>query len=575
MVEVYVPSPSLVAMHGSARILGVSEITLAGYQDFTNLDSPLYKYAVGVLVPALLMVVVFLLWTCALVCQKCCKRMCCPELTLRQQAGSQTQTLVGFALCCVASIVAWGIGLQANVNATAGFNRFLLGVQDLEQYVVHGLDEMDGIRNAVAGIAELADQAVLDCSQFGAFGQQPLPFDQAVVDIDQTLSSVKQQVYDVTAQLDSGILLATGYLQWREVGTMIVLILLVVLLSLFLLITVLRVRWFLHPEEMTWRVTCLVNLSVSYSWIIFLLGVLLLLVAWVFLALIHVLGTLGSDVCVPNVDHNLNRLYASLADPAFVAGGDPCAAPSPNAIVSTLCYYQTCQGEDPLGNLLGQFPNVSAVYTAEPLNLTQIVEQALPGFNLTLLQGIDSVDDFNYTALPDPAMVQIFENISLCFHSVHGLLDNATSSLNHTQAKLEELLHCELAIHPLYANVVHSGFCNGFVDGLYWTYVSFLVGAVMMMLAFSVYRVLEFSGEGGVIIPTAVDLDENGAPQRPSPSMRSSAMISRDSVRMGGGVAGERSARVESATMYEMQDYKPEHEVRHDFTFSNPNRLSV
>ncbi|KAH9249059.1 hypothetical protein BASA81_013271 [Batrachochytrium salamandrivorans] len=567
-VEVYVPSPSLLAMHGTARVLGVNEITLSGYQDFTDLESPLYQYTVGVLVPALIMVIVFLLWTCALVCQKCCKRLCCPELTLRQQAGNQTQTLVGFTLCCLVSIVAWGVGLQANVNATVGFNHFLFGVQNLEQYVVHGLEEMDVVRNTVVGLAELADQAVLDCSQFGAFEQQPLPFDQAVLDIDQTLSSVKQQVNQVTTQLDYGIGLAVGYLQWREVGTMIVLICLVVLLTLFLGITVLRVRWFLHPEEITWKVTCLVNLSVSYSWIIFLLGVLLLLVAWVFLALIHVLGTLGSDICVPNVDSNLNRLYASYADPTFT-NGDPCLT-SQDGILSTLCYYQTCQGQDPLENLLVQLPNVSALYTDQALNLTQLVEQALPGFNLTLLQGIDSIDEFNYTALPDPNMVQVFENISICFQAVDVLLYNATTSLNQTQFQLSKLLDCELGIHPLYANVIHSGFCNGFVDGLYWTYVSFLVGAVMMMLAFSVYRVLEFTGEGGVIIPTAVDLDENGLPQRPTPSMRSSVMVSRDSIMGGGG-----GKRVESTTMYEMQDYKPTHEIRHDFTFTNPNRLSV
>lgn len=133
------PKPSLEAFHGSARILGVNEFTIQGYEDILTMNGPLYAYAVGVIVPAVLMVIMCVIWGCGLTCQKCCKRCCFRAFTENQQVSNQYSILVVFSLFLLTSIVAWGVGLQSNVDTTIGFKSFLGSVDVLVAFVDDGI----------------------------------------------------------------------------------------------------------------------------------------------------------------------------------------------------------------------------------------------------------------------------------------------------------------------------------------------------------------------------------------------------------------------------------------------------
>jgi hypothetical protein len=91
MVEPYVPKPSLVAFHSTARVVGGNEFTLEGI-DSISMDSPFVLYAIGVAVPAAVMLVFYLSWILALCFQRCCKRVCCAKCQDIQTDSNQVSS---------------------------------------------------------------------------------------------------------------------------------------------------------------------------------------------------------------------------------------------------------------------------------------------------------------------------------------------------------------------------------------------------------------------------------------------------------------------------------------------------
>lgn len=431
----------------------------------------------------------------------------------------------------------------------------------------------------------------MDCAQFGGQSADAQvikqPFQSALVAIDDLFPSLVNTVGNAKIQVYTTINEVNGYLYWRETGTMIVLICLVVLLFAFLCITVFRVLQ-LHPEQISRCTHCMVMVSKTYSWIIFILGLLLLFIAWVFIALIHVMGTLGGDLCLPNVNTNLNRLIGPFIDPTTTTtvGGDPCLAPT-NEAMQGLCYYQTCSGVNPLESLFAQVPNITAVIgdSVPEVNVTEMVQHALPNFNLTEIaqyQNLtDLVDQYNFTdRVHDAQELQVFQDLVVCTESLNAFLATTQLGLQGSVTMFTDLLDCEQRVNPMYARILYDGFCNGFVDGLYNSYVSFIIASVMMMLAFTVYRIFEFGNE---LVPTAVDIIEDEDDEGEVRGSVRSNMVFRPTennnssgdFRNGRTLSRNRPKVVSSShqQIYELDSYGQQQQgemVAHDFNFTNP-----
>ena len=81
-----------------------------------------------------------------------------------------------------------------------------------------------------------------------------------------------------------------------------------------------------------------------------------MLIVLIFVSFLMVFSTVGSDICVPHPDSNINALLAGAINGGAIttAGDDPCLDPTIRAgPMGILCYFQTCEGVSPLEELFG------------------------------------------------------------------------------------------------------------------------------------------------------------------------------------------------------------------------------
>jgi len=238
------------------------------------------------------------------------------------------------------------------------------------------------------------------------------------------------------------------------------LLILLVLTLIFVLSTSLREgQW--SPSALK---GCVRLSSKTTSCFLFFFGIILMLIVWIFLFIFHIVLTVGSDLCVPNVNDNLDRLFAEVSLNTY-GMMHPCQDNSflTNVVGQTMCYIQTCSGPNP------------------------VTDQTIPAQNYGALAA-SLVDDFSLalkhvlTAAEVPHYKQCFQTID----KYDALAREAGKIIDNVLA----MTHCSY-INGIYADVVYSGVCNGVVNGLYFTHVSCILGCVFLMLALSIYRTFE------------------------------------------------------------------------------------
>jgi len=294
-------------------------------------------------------------------------------------------------------------------------------------------------------------------------------------------NGITDTINNFTASIQSNIGMVNGYLQWRDTGTTIVLAFLLALTILWVFTTTLRVMDN-TPES------CQTVARVSSKFtavVIFILGILLLIILWIFIALIHIIITFGADFCVPDVNANIDTILGSFIDANSTGSGNVCD--DANFVASpqgTLCYYQTCSG-----------PNYFANLTA-PIN-----SNAFSG-NTTLAQYVAQVQNsqssqpypYNNTAPLSAACTSGINDFSTKIDSIGAVVQTALA-----------ILDCA-TINPVYVQLLYNGMCNGMIDGLYvralaaahanaqgpvqFSYAAMIIGCVFMMLNMSMYRLV-------------------------------------------------------------------------------------
>jgi len=461
----YTPIPSLAPIHNTVRILGSNKITVLGLDEVGHRQGPLYAYAIGVIVPAGLMIVCFFIWMFSLYCVQLCFRGKC----------SKDLALVFFVLSGTFSIAAWVAALIANGNTTNGLNEMLLGVE-----AVQGLaDAIIEISNNATQIANQSLALANSLSVYCANNRTNVPSQQLISGLESAIkaangnSGVISQLTTINDDFNTYKTEVVQYLSWRYTGSMIVFIVTIVVLFFFLLTTALRV---MTSTPQACR-HCVRFSSRGTSCLVFVFGILLLLIIWIFLALIHVIVTVGADLCLPNVNTNVNILIAQLSQ-SWPNETDPCSYPSfANSQDGVLCFYQDCAGPNFLENL------VSPIFFNSNLSVSQALqfEQALG--NATL-------------ANPYMCNATIYE----FFDKVDGILLLVDVAI--------EALSCPI-VNPVYAFFIYSGFCNGLVGGLVFTYISVICASVFMMLCICLFRIFEFHRYEDGVLPEAFYLEED------------------------------------------------------------------
>jgi len=468
----FVPASGLVSIHNTARLMGSNALTLQGislqgggsitYESVQG--TPAYNYFVGLIVPAVIMIIIFLIWGCSLICaKKCCKGGC-----------SKNVALSFFVLFCLGSLGGWVLGLVGNVNTTNGFNAMVEGITDVQDFSQDVVGIADQANNVTSILSALALEMDIQCNNSNV----SFPLQGISGGLNASLPSgvveLKNQVNGFNSQIDTYKSISVQYLAWRETGTMIVIVVIMVVLSLFMVSTTLRVMDS-TPECCRPIARCS---SRSTSCIVFIFGILLLLIIWIFVAIIHVIVTFGADLCVPSVNSNINRLVTEVANNDF-SGQNPCTG-NVTGPLGILCYYQTCQGASPLGDQIDQL-NVNSSAT-QMRNFRDELIGNLTQYNITIN--------------------------STCFESIDSFL-NGTDLIFDTVQDATDLAACS-SINPVYASLLYDGVCNGLFNGLVFTYVSCIVACVFMMAAMSIFRIFDFDRYEEGRLPEAYYDDAGG-----------------------------------------------------------------
>lgn len=353
---VFVPKDSLVTLHGTARILGANTISLDGLDTLGQQTGPLYNYLVGVAVPAAVMIFIFIIYLFSL----CCIRCCC------KQKLHKNACMGMFVLSCLISILGWILGLVGNYNASAGFNAMIGGVMAIKGLGLDVIRLSARTKTLNLELNRLANEMNVPCNELQANFSFPLvevvsAINQAIAQVDQGAGSVVGLIQGFINQTDAVLVQVNTYLQWRETGFLIVLVILIVILSFFLMTTFFRET---EKSPKCLEKTCRRSAKTS-SCFLFVFGLLFLLIVWIFVALIHVLLTVGADFCIPSPDYNLNRLLAPILFQYTTTTNSPCTEPGfvNSQIGGAICYYQSCSGQSPLADMtqnIGDFTSTSA-----------------------------------------------------------------------------------------------------------------------------------------------------------------------------------------------------------------------
>jgi hypothetical protein len=469
---VYTPVPGLVTMHNAARIGGVNTFTTQGLLDITSTDGPSRQYIVGVIVPAVVMVIMFFAWLISLCFAKCCCKGCC----------SKNVALLLFTVACSTALIGWALALAGNVATTNGVNAMLNGVTAVQNYARKVQNLTDDAGLFATDLNTLANSMQQDCSNDhnvsfpigGITGGLNGVIDQSIGG-----NGLGGQITSINQNIDKYKDMTLGYVAWRETGTMIVIIITIVVLFIFMVTTALRVMDS-TPEACR---PCLRFSSRSTSCVVFLFGILLLLIIWIFVAIIHVLATIGADLCAPSINGSINRLANEAINQVYNSTTDPCLdSQFRDSSLGVICYYQTCTGPNKVADLTAPIKGNSGDSQTLLLDFRKALNDSIAQFNTN----VSSPNCF-------PSMDKFINGTT----GIFGLVDRAL-----------ELTTCP-EINPVYAAFVYDGICNGLFGGLTFTYITAIIACVSMMFAMSIFRIFDFSKYEYGRLPEAEYIEPN------------------------------------------------------------------
>ena len=514
----YEPVPGLKSLHESARLYGVNSLDVSGGFSFTGVNSfmegPLGRYFIGVLAPAIVMILIAVIWLISLCCTRCCCKGGC---------GGKNVALTIFTIACAMSFAGWILGIIASSMAVTGLMNMVNGVQGVTNI-------MSDVRRTGADAVNITDALLVrtnDMSSTCATTTTTFP----AASLSQSLNDVKSQInnsllpqiatYD--DKIRSYFDLVRAYIQWVNPVLLSFMSVMAAMTALFFFGTAFRVME-RTPERCHAVATCTSKFSAVF---VFCFAILLMVLLWIIVAIVHVLITLGADVCYPSINTNLNRIIAQAAggslgsisgngngngngnnnngrlllaldeadteavtvaaadaaarlvhvadaaanfwDPsrrqlAYNGTGDPCVEdPSfATGVGSILCYYQRCTGRNEIAELTNPVRSATSTTTNTLNNFVQDV-QAQGG------------------VYADPAR---------CVSSI-AAFTNETTNVNGFVGRTLDYASCAY-INPIYANLMYGGFCNGLIGGMYFLYVSVIMALSSLMLAMSVYLVFDF-----------------------------------------------------------------------------------
>lgn len=429
-------------IHSSARVAGGNDIVAAG--DFTSLDSfslddPVVKYGVGLLTPLYFLIMVILFWA-IFSCVGCCVNFKC----FRNQALIPTLIITGISFVAFLSLGTWGVSLTADGvdNMWKEINGLLDSVTSVLGYTSNIVTHLDSAETLL-GVASTVCQE----GQAGAAPTFPdLSADIATIkatvqDVNDAMEPVRDSMKDLESDFDSYIQMIT---------TSVTALSIVLYLTVLFFVGTSTVRAY-RPN---WGMNRFLNKTVGI--VVLTVGIIVIILMGIVSCVMAAAALAGSDVCVPGVDATINGVITNMDNavtPATFCNTSP---------YDLLCYYQTCQGGDPLAE----------DYTA--IETTQIdLQDAIQGIidSLPVTQG-----GFNQ------------ETCTAQLEAVKSKFGDIGTELLYIRGSLS----CTV-LNPVLRNLVDNTMCKELVKGSAVVYVMGYTSVIVFLAMLSVQFLLDFN----------------------------------------------------------------------------------
>lgn len=465
MADNFTASARVLQLNQLTRIFGSNVFTLDGLYQVLLLKGPLFFYLVGLLAAPVVLIFAYAAWQYALTIQSAAQAARV-ESNKRKILLGGGSVLVALALC---SLI---VALSANTEMTTQVDSMRMQIT-----------QMSGATGLISGAAT---RLVENTAQMDALGLQiatecaghPRVNAPIIPETSSPVLGMALGLFDSIGPLlvNAEVMLYRVFNMWRIQAFQ------GLALSLFFVL-ILATGFMFKSSSMERKMTRRIG------WVCQGTMVMLMVALWLMVALFHVLGTVGADVCAPKVDQNVNRLLneymngspTELLGNGSVAVGaklNPCVDDPvyPMTLVGgSLCYYQSCAGASPLESVgLAVGTNAGIAFAN------------MGAFQAALMN--DSIANPNDT-VSDPAAcfghLQAYGAAGMDLFSAFTLTANLTD--------------CP-TLKTVYQSIVHKGFCDGVVDQDAMLLFSTTFGLVMVMLFVFVFQMVVFSTGGATAV---------------------------------------------------------------------------
>jgi hypothetical protein len=438
-------------IHSSARVIGDNDILAAG--DLTNMDSfsldnPVIEYGAGLLTPLCFMFLVVLFWTII-----CCVGCCVDFKCFKNQALVPAMIVTGISFVVFLSLSTWGVSLT-----TEGVDNMWKEINGLLDIVTSVLGYTSNIITHLGSGETLLGVASTVCLEGQPSGTHTFP--SLTADIDQMKATIQnvndsmEPVRDFMKDLESDF---DSYIQ--IVTTSVTALSIVLYLTVVFFVGTSTVRAY-RPN---WGMNRFLNKTVSI--VVLTVGIIVILLLAVVSCVIAAAALAGSDVCIPGVDATTNGVITNMdstVTPATFCSTSP---------YDLFCYYQTCEGGDPLAQ------DYTSIETAQ----------------IDLQNAIQAIIDSVPGALPDR--------------------ETCVAQLEATKSKFGDIgiellyirgsLSCTM-LNPALRNLMDNTLCQQLIKGSAVVYVMTYTAVITFLAMLSVQFLLDFNDYnalGGKVAP--------------------------------------------------------------------------
>lgn len=423
----------LSVINRSPRIVGDNDITTIGDVSTIpsfSMDEPLYKYGVGLFTPFYFMVLTLTVWS-IYSCVTCCVDLRCFK------NSALVPPLVVTSLIFITTLSL----------TTVGISMFASGTDEMIKIVDDLILRIDAVFLRQLNIESHTDSATLliQAAETPCNTTFPLfEYNVSTHEIKDPIQPFKDAVKDLEEQIGN-------YVSMIETSVISLTIVLYVSIAFYVVTSITRAY---KPE---WKFNRYANKTVGIM--VNTVGITAVFLTGIVVSVIAAVALAGSDVCVPGVDPTFNKLIANMdssVTPSTLCNTSP---------YDLLCYYQMCEGGDPLASAYTSIETTMIDLQTEVQNLID----GLPGASETCTAVLIAAKDK-------------FGEIG--------------TELTYTR----EALSCT-ALNPVYRRLMDNVVCQEIIRGLATVYVLGYTAVIMFLVILTVQFLLDFRGLEGGFLP--------------------------------------------------------------------------